>query len=1525
MAGNELKAVITMDAANATFTVEKFVGQTVGGMGQAATAAKSTESAFGGLGGAAVMLNQGLQLVQQAGHLASAAFDLLVGGAQRTGEQYLLLSQQTGLTVEEISAMSVAAATAGVSNEALALTTKKLSVNMVDAAGGGKESTATFKALGVEIKNADGTLRNVNDVFLDTIDALGQIENEAERTAASQAAFGRSSQELAALIADGSGKIREQAELAAKLGLVWSGPAAQAADELGDQTTILGAALKGISDEIGARSIPSMTRLVSATNDWIVKNREAISQNIEAVFRGVGAAADYVASRIDAASQVVSGLGDAIAHVLPSADALSAVMKFIGALPMPGLKMAAADLLSFSASNAQAANTAVALAASLDGMVRSLQASGPPSDEARAQMETMARELSDLTRKYPAAARAVDAYRQRVDEAGKATGDADNPNRSFADGMKKTGDEALKSAQSVAQLAGQSVQFAQAQLQQAAATGSLTATTDAYVVAVGKAGEAYQVSQKAADEAAAAGKSATEVAAMRTQAEQQLATAVNQAATTQATAYAREEAAQSSLAHSLGQSKIAHDMEALAMADATQVAEAYSQTVVDIAAELARTTDEINKKRGVTLTAAEADKLLAEANERAGQQISAAGKAAVQASSQVSEFGRAVQSASDQAADAFGDLAARIITGSVSFKDAGKAAAQIFMRAFEDVLSSTLSSVFKSAFNSLLGLGGGGGGLLSGLFSGLGSAFATELPNAIAPSIAAAGSNQAILQGALQFGGSTASSMAGSLGSALATAGPLAAVAVGAGIFVDGITNIVSGDMEKGLMEAAIAVPVVGVPAIIVEKLLDAFGVIGPDMRKRIAVFVEKQLTQALSQDTDYVSALETGFTPLGIAITPALVQTLAGASRQNDALRAQAAILADQYGADFMAGFSPAFTASINKHGASSTSVPVSDWIRAFFPDADAASQAYAQELAKSLASVEVASMGLTGADAITYTEQLAAGYVDLAQKQGLSIDQFVAMLEVQNQAAGMSTQFLASLDQLNAGLSTQKGALDEVAAGMSAAFGVPVSGSNLVDMFIQVAGATGDAGKAAEVFTNKIQAMAAEDPALRALVDSMDPPLVDALHAVEDGGNAAAKAIGKLTGQANTSLAGAEARILAFGDALFTVAEDGSKQLSTLGEELNSELVSGISGIEDAIKEEVNSAAGLTSDTLGEAFAELKSLAALPAEALDDSTTAAIDHLKAVIQAATGWSAEQIDTMIATAADVPPPVQPVPPETTASLDDAADSTGQIADNSQAAADASEQLTTATQGTAEAVAATTQGFADMASQTLSALQSVIGVADDGKSVQALSFQLDSITQFLPAEMVPAFQESFDSSNASVSSTFTKVGELQSALNALASGNYDIHQTITTEYVTVGEPPPDTADDTGHAAGHWTVPGPQGAPYRTTVHGGEEVLSVEQSRDYRRTMRERALDGLEARAGSTVLVPVPEARAPAPGDVAGEVVDRLTQGGRLHLFVVPEVDAQKLADAMVLTGIDRASRSGALMGVQLRRNPARPS
>lgn len=58
-----------------------------------------------------------------------------------------------------------------------------------DAAGGSKTAQEKFKALGVSIYDSSGNLRDNEDIFADTIDALGNMTNETERDTAAMDLF----------------------------------------------------------------------------------------------------------------------------------------------------------------------------------------------------------------------------------------------------------------------------------------------------------------------------------------------------------------------------------------------------------------------------------------------------------------------------------------------------------------------------------------------------------------------------------------------------------------------------------------------------------------------------------------------------------------------------------------------------------------------------------------------------------------------------------------------------------------------------------------------------------------------------------------------------------------------------------------------------------------------------------------------------------------------------------------------------------------------------------------------------------------------------------------------------------------------------------------------------------------------------------------------------------------------------------------------------------------------------------------
>lgn len=111
------------------------------------------------------------------------------------------LSKQTGISTEQLQMYAATADLVDVSVEAMARSQKKLKRSMLTAKEGGSTLTY-FEQLGVSVVDADGNLRDSNDVFNDTIKALGQMENETERDAIAMALFGKSASDLNPLIED---------------------------------------------------------------------------------------------------------------------------------------------------------------------------------------------------------------------------------------------------------------------------------------------------------------------------------------------------------------------------------------------------------------------------------------------------------------------------------------------------------------------------------------------------------------------------------------------------------------------------------------------------------------------------------------------------------------------------------------------------------------------------------------------------------------------------------------------------------------------------------------------------------------------------------------------------------------------------------------------------------------------------------------------------------------------------------------------------------------------------------------------------------------------------------------------------------------------------------------------------------------------------------------------------------------------------------------------------------------------------
>jgi hypothetical protein len=166
--------------------------------------------------------------------------------------------------------MQYAARFVDVEVETMTTSMIKLTKNMDMARNGSKEQAEAFAELGVEYKNADGTLRNAKEVWADTIDALGNISNEAERDATALSLFGRSAAELNPLIKAGGDEMRRLAAEAHEVGAVMSGENVAKLGKFDDSMEKLKATVGNAAASIGVAFLPVLEKLMPIIQNQLV-------------------------------------------------------------------------------------------------------------------------------------------------------------------------------------------------------------------------------------------------------------------------------------------------------------------------------------------------------------------------------------------------------------------------------------------------------------------------------------------------------------------------------------------------------------------------------------------------------------------------------------------------------------------------------------------------------------------------------------------------------------------------------------------------------------------------------------------------------------------------------------------------------------------------------------------------------------------------------------------------------------------------------------------------------------------------------------------------------------------------------------------------------------------------------------------------------------------------------------------------------------------------------------------------------
>lgn len=171
------------------------------------------------IGSKATAAGNAMRGLSRAAALVTAAGAALAVKTAKWADNVNTLSKKYHIGTRELQLYAAAAGLVDVDVETIAKSHVKLAKSMDNANSGSKKQAEAFKKLGIEITNSDGTLRDADEVWQETISALGEMDDETERDALAMRLMGKSATELNPLIEDGGKTYKNVADTMKKYGL----------------------------------------------------------------------------------------------------------------------------------------------------------------------------------------------------------------------------------------------------------------------------------------------------------------------------------------------------------------------------------------------------------------------------------------------------------------------------------------------------------------------------------------------------------------------------------------------------------------------------------------------------------------------------------------------------------------------------------------------------------------------------------------------------------------------------------------------------------------------------------------------------------------------------------------------------------------------------------------------------------------------------------------------------------------------------------------------------------------------------------------------------------------------------------------------------------------------------------------------------------------------------------------------------------------------------------------------------------
>ncbi len=206
-------------------------------------------------------------------------------GAIDAADEVSKLSQKTGLSTEAISELQYAAGLSGV--EDLGASLVKFNRSISEAAQASKAQAEAFKALGINVKNADGSLKGTEQLLGETADAFAGLKDGANKSAVAMDLFGKTGAELIPFLNEGKKGLADLRAEAVALGLSIDELTGKSAEQFNDNLDRLGKLGTGVGTRLATDLAPQLAK----TTDYLVdmaKQGDVVSSAVDGLRAAVG-------------------------------------------------------------------------------------------------------------------------------------------------------------------------------------------------------------------------------------------------------------------------------------------------------------------------------------------------------------------------------------------------------------------------------------------------------------------------------------------------------------------------------------------------------------------------------------------------------------------------------------------------------------------------------------------------------------------------------------------------------------------------------------------------------------------------------------------------------------------------------------------------------------------------------------------------------------------------------------------------------------------------------------------------------------------------------------------------------------------------------------------------------------------------------------------------------------------------------------------------------------------------------------